>query len=82
MTALEPLAWIAGLTLFFLLSVWLAVRLIRWARKGSKGASLLGWGMELPAAGMNPIRPPQERIEEVVHDIQGRRNSNSSGADE
>lgn len=77
-----PLAWTIGLTALFFSSVWLATRLVRWAKKGSKGASFLGWGMGLPAAGLNPIPPPQERIEEATREIQGRRNSDSADPEE
>jgi hypothetical protein len=82
MNSLAPLAWIAGLMTFFFLSIWMAVRLIRWAKRGSQGASLLGWGMGLPAAGVNPIPPPQEKIEEVARNIQGRKNSDAADPDE
>jgi hypothetical protein len=82
MNALEPVAWFVGSALTFFVVVWLAARLIRWAKQGSKGASLLGWSMGLPAAGVNPIPPPQERIEEVTRDIQGRKNSDSADPDE
>ena len=78
MNSLEPLAWIAGLLLFFALSLWVAVRMIRWAKRGSKGAALLGWGMGLPAAGVNPVPPPQVQIEKVTREIDRRKNSDSS----
>jgi hypothetical protein len=81
MDALVPVAWIVGSTVFFCFIVWIAVRLIRWARRGSKGAALLGWGMGLPAAGVNPIPPPQEKIEELTREIQGRKNSDSADPD-
>jgi hypothetical protein len=80
-SSLVPLAWIFGSTLFFFISIWIAIRLIRWAKKGSKGATLLGWGMGLPAAGVNPIPPPQVKIEELTREIQGRKNSDSADPD-
>jgi len=81
MKMLEPLAWIVGLTLFVALLFWMAARLIRWARKGYKATDLLGLGMALPAAGVNPQPPPKILIEEVTRDIQGRKNSDSADPD-
>jgi hypothetical protein len=78
MNSLEPLAWIAALTVFACLSIWIAIRMIRWAKRGSKGAALLGWGVGLTAAGINPQPPPQVHIEEVTKDIQGRKNSDAA----
>jgi hypothetical protein len=78
---LVALAWILGLTLVFFISMWIAIRLIRWAKKGSTGATLLGWSMGLPAAGANPIPPPQIKLEELSREIQGRKNSDSADPD-
>jgi hypothetical protein len=81
MNALAPLAWIGGLTLFFTLSGWIATRMIRWAKKGSKGTDLLGLGMSLPAAGVTPQPPPQIQLEELTRDIHGKKNSDSADPD-
>jgi hypothetical protein len=81
MNSYVPLAWIAGSALFLVLSIWIAVRLIRWAKRGSKGASLLGWGMTLSATAVSPQPPPQEMIEALTRDVQGRKNSDSSAPD-
>jgi hypothetical protein len=78
MSPLVPLAWIVGSTLFFVLLVWIGVRMIRWAKRGSRATDLLGLGMGLPAAGVNPHPPPQEFIEEMEHDIHGRKNSDAA----
>lgn len=82
MKALQPAAWFVGVVLFVWFSIWIASRLIRWAKRGSKGASILGWGIALPAAAVNPIPPPQEQIEEVTRDIQGKKNSDAAAPDE
>lgn len=82
MKSLEPLAWILGLLGFFALSLRAAISMIRWAKKGSKGAALLGWGMGLPAAGVNPVPPPQIQIEKVTREIQRRKNSDSADPEE
>jgi hypothetical protein len=82
MKSLVPLAWVAGSALFAGLLLWMAIRMIRWAKRGSKGASLLGWGLGLPAAGINPQPPPQVQIEKLTRDIQGRKNSDSADPDE
>jgi hypothetical protein len=82
MKSLEPAAWIAGVFIFICLFIWTAVRLVRWAKSGSKSTELLGWGMGLPAAGVNPLPPPQEHIQEVTRDIQGRKNSDAADPDD
>ena len=38
---------------------------IWWARKSSRRAAFLGWGLQFLGAGVNPVPPPQVRIEEV-----------------
>jgi hypothetical protein len=81
MKALEPLAWIVGLTTFIVLLFWIGSRLMRWARTRSKATDLLGLGMALPAAGVNPQPPPRIKIEEVARDIQGRKNSDTADPD-
>ena len=45
MDVLTPLALIAGLTFSLAIVVWGGARLLRWARRGSKGAALLGMGL-------------------------------------
>jgi hypothetical protein len=45
MNVLTPLARIIGSTFVIVSSIWIASRMIRWARKGSKGTDLLGLGM-------------------------------------
>ena len=81
MNSLMSLAWALGSALSVLMVVWIALRLIRWAKRGSRGASMLGWGMGLPAAGANPIPPPQKKIEEVAQEMESRRSSSSADSD-
>jgi len=81
MNALVPLAWIVGLTLFVTLLGWVAVRMVRWAKRGSRSSDLLGLGMGLPAAGINPQPPPQEFIENMTREIHGKKNSDSADPD-
>jgi hypothetical protein len=38
---------------------------IRWARKSSRRAAFLGWGLQFLGAGVNPVPPPQVQTEEV-----------------
>jgi hypothetical protein len=52
------------LPLFIVLAVILgisgiAVLGVRWARKSSRRAALLGWGLQFLGAGANPVPPPQ-----------------------
>jgi len=38
---------------------------IWWARKSSRRAAFLGWGLQFLGAGVNPVPPPQVQLEEV-----------------
>jgi hypothetical protein len=62
MEKLPPLLLVMVATLaiigFFVLA-------IRWARKSSRRAAFLGWGLQFLGAGVNPVPPPQVQIEEV-----------------
>jgi hypothetical protein len=42
-----------------------SVLAVRWARKSSRSAAFLGWGLQLLGAGVNPVPPPQVQLEEV-----------------
>ena len=39
---------------------------IRWARKSSRRGAFASWGVQLFGAGMDPVPPPQEQIEEIA----------------
>jgi hypothetical protein len=43
-----------------------AILAIRWKRKSSQRAALLGLGLELLGAGMNPLPPAHVQLEEVT----------------
>jgi len=56
----EPFIWVCVLVVCAVSFIWLAVRAIRWAKKGSKGGSML-------AAAAFPFPdqpPPQEQVEQ------------------
>jgi hypothetical protein len=38
---------------------------VRWARKSSKRAAFVGWGLQFLGLGANPVPPPQIQLEEV-----------------
>jgi hypothetical protein len=38
---------------------------VRWARKSSRHAAFMGWGLQFLGAGVNPVPPPQVQVEEV-----------------
>jgi hypothetical protein len=42
-----------------------AARGVRWGRKGSPAAAVIGWALLLFSSGMNPQPPPQEQVEEA-----------------
>ncbi|HEY0801216.1 MAG TPA: hypothetical protein VGD54_10255 [Steroidobacteraceae bacterium] len=50
---------------------------IRWARKSSRRGAFAAWGMQLFGAGMNPLPPPQEQIEEVARQTKIKKASES-----
>jgi hypothetical protein len=37
----------------------------RWARKSSRRAAFLGWGLQFLGVGVNPVPAPQVQLEEV-----------------
>lgn len=43
----------------------ISVFAVRWARKSSRRAAFLGWGLQFLGAGVNPVPPPQVQLEEV-----------------
>ena len=45
--------------------VGISMRAVRWARKSSRRAAFLGWGLQFLGAGVNPVPPPQVQLEEV-----------------
>ena len=79
----EVAAWTLGSALFVSISTWVGVRMMRWAKKGSKGAALFGLGMGLPAAllNANPQPPKQVQIEEVAGEIHRKKDSDSGDPD-
>jgi len=42
-----------------------AARMVRWGRKGSPAAAVIGWALLLFTSGMNPQPPPQEQVEQA-----------------
>ena len=52
---------------------------IRWAKKSRARAAVAGWGLQLFGAGMDPLPPPQEQLEEVTR--QGKIKKASESAD-
>jgi hypothetical protein len=55
-----PLLWTFALLLLFGCATWLAVRSVRWAKKGTKGGAML-----VAIAFPNPEQPPpQQQVEE------------------
>ncbi|HEY6621257.1 MAG TPA: hypothetical protein VIY68_17050 [Steroidobacteraceae bacterium] len=43
-----------------------AILAIRWKRKSSRRAALLGLGLEFLAAGINPLPPAHVQLEEIT----------------
>jgi len=72
---------ILGGVLFIWFLIWAAVRAVRWAKRKSMATDLLGLGIGIPAAGVNPQPPPQLYLEEMSEEIQGRKSSDTAGPD-
>jgi hypothetical protein len=50
---------------FVLFIVGVSALAIRWARRSSRRAAFLGWGLQFLGAGVNPQPPPQVKLEEA-----------------
>jgi hypothetical protein len=62
MDKLLPLLFVLGTILG---TIGISVFAVRWARKSSRRAAFLGWGLQFLGAGVNPVPPPQVQLEEV-----------------
>jgi hypothetical protein len=60
----------------------IAVLGVRWARKSWKRAAFLGWGLQFLGAGMNPVPPPQVKIEDVGAQARLKKDAESGDAKE
>jgi hypothetical protein len=62
MGKLLPLIIVLGIVLGI---IGMSVLAVRWARKSSRRAAFLGWGLQFLGAGVNPVPPPQVQLEEI-----------------
>jgi hypothetical protein len=66
---MEKIIWAVGITLALAALLWIAfragIRTVRWARKGSPAATVVGWALLFLGAGTNPQPPPQEQVEQA-----------------
>jgi hypothetical protein len=62
---MDKLAPVIIVFAFVLLVVGISVLAIRWARRSSRRAAFLGWGLQFLGAGINPQPPPQVKLEEA-----------------
>jgi hypothetical protein len=62
MEKLLPLIIVLGILLGI---IGISALAVRWARKSSRRATFLGWGLQFLGAGVNPVPPPQVQLEEV-----------------
>jgi hypothetical protein len=60
----------------------ISVLAVRWARKSSRRAAFLGWGLQFLGAGVNPVPPPQVQMEEVNAQARLRKDSESGDSEE
>jgi hypothetical protein len=57
----------------------IAVLGVRWARRSSRRAAFLGWGLQFLGAGVNPVPPPQVQLEEVNAQARLKKDAESGG---
>jgi hypothetical protein len=66
------------IVLFVMLGiVGICVLAVRWARRSSRRAAFLGWGLQFLGAGANPVTPPQVQLEEVNQKARIRKDAES-----
>lgn len=61
----EFILLLVGLAALTLVVLAMLVRAVRWSKKGSPGATFIGWALLLLSAGINPQPPPQEQVEDA-----------------
>lgn len=59
-----------------------SVLAVRWARKSSRRAAFLGWGLQFLGAGVNPVPPPQVQLEEVNDQARIKKDAESGDPEE
>jgi hypothetical protein len=59
-----------------------AVLAVRWAKKSSRRAAFLGWGLQFLGAGINPQPPPQIKLEEASLHTKIKKESESGDPEE
>lgn len=59
----------------------IAVCAVRWARKSSRRAAFLGWGLQFLGVGVNPVPPPQVQLEEVNGQARIKKDAESGDAE-
>jgi hypothetical protein len=64
-TSMEKLLPLIIVLVVLLGMIGISVLTVRWARKSSRRAAFLGWGLQFLGAGVNPVPPPQVQLEEV-----------------
>jgi hypothetical protein len=62
---MEKLLPLVIVLVFILAIIGIAALAVRSARKSSRRAAFLGWGLQFLGAGVNPVPPPQVQLEEV-----------------
>jgi hypothetical protein len=79
MNSLEPLViGVISSAAALVVLGWVGYRMIRWAKRRSTGASLLGMALEIPAAGVNPQPMPRIQVEEAAAESKALKNSDAS----
>jgi hypothetical protein len=62
---MEKLLRLFIVLVFMLGIIGIAVLAVLSARRSSRRAAFLGWGLQFLGAGVNPVPPPQVQVEEV-----------------
>jgi hypothetical protein len=67
---------------FVLGIIGIGVLAVRCARRSSRRAVFLGWGLQFLGAGVNPVPPPQVQLEEVNRQSRIKKDAESPDPDE
>jgi hypothetical protein len=79
---MEKLLPLLAALVFMLGFIGVAVLAVRWTRKSSRRAALLGLGLQFLSAFVVPVPPPQVQLEEVKAQAKNKKDAESGHPEE
>jgi hypothetical protein len=79
---MEKLLPLIIVLLVMLAIIAISVFAVGWARRSSRRAAFLGWGLQFLGAGVNPVPPPQVQLEEVKGQARIKKDAQSGDPEE